>query len=66
MKTETAVKSFKKCDISSNPLNGTEDDILFEDSDNSDSIVFLDLKIWMTAVISQDLKTEMVFFCMCR
>ena len=32
--SETIVKSFKKCGIS-NALDGTEDDILYEESDTS-------------------------------
>jgi hypothetical protein len=38
VKTETVVKSFKKCGIS-NRLDGTEDDILFEENrgDSSES-----------------------------
>jgi hypothetical protein len=34
VKTETVFKSFKKCGIS-NSLDGTEDNLLFEDSDDS-------------------------------
>ena len=34
VKSETTVKSFKKCGIS-NTLNGNEDDILYEESDAS-------------------------------
>jgi hypothetical protein len=34
VKTNTVFKSFKKCDIS-NSLDSTEDNLLFEDSDNS-------------------------------
>lgn len=37
VKTEIVVKSFKKCGIS-NAMDGTEDDILFEESVDSDSI----------------------------
>jgi hypothetical protein len=35
VKTETVFKSFKKCGIS-NSLDSTEDNLLFEDSDDSD------------------------------
>ena len=34
IKTETVVSSFKKCGIS-NTLNGSEDDVLYDDSDSS-------------------------------
>ena len=34
VKSETIVKSFKKCDISK-ALDGSEDDILYEESDAS-------------------------------
>ena len=35
VKTESVVKSFKKCSIS-NALDGTEDDIFFENSSNDE------------------------------
>jgi hypothetical protein len=37
VKEETVVKSFKKCGIS-NALDGTEEDVLFEDSESENEV----------------------------